>query len=102
MDGGSDEERILIDAEYTYKYIIKQTTITEEDIIIMGRSLGSGPATHLASKFTPGALVLMSPFCSIKSVANSKVGFLSFLLADMFDNIAKMPMVECPTFIVHG
>jgi fermentation-respiration switch protein FrsA (DUF1100 family) len=44
----------------------------------------------------------MSPFVSIKSVANNKVGFLSFLLADMFDNLAKMPMVECPTFIVHG
>ena len=44
----------------------------------------------------------MSPFVSIKSVANNKVGFLSFLIADIFDNLSKMPLVECATFIVHG
>ena len=102
LEESADEARILTDAEFTYKYILKQTSVLEEDIIVMGRSLGSGPATHLCSKFSPGALVLMSPFVSIKSVANNKVGFLSFLLADMFDNLSKMPMVECPTFIVHG
>ena len=47
---GADESRILDDAEFTYKYILKQTGISGEDVIIMGRSLGSGPATHLASK----------------------------------------------------
>ena len=68
----------------------------------MGRSLGSGSAVHLASKYNPSALILMSAFVSIRSVANNKVGFLAYLLKDMFDNLSKMPFVECPTFIVHG
>lgn len=90
-EAGATEALILQNAELTYKYAMKQTGIKEQDLICMGRSLGSGPAVHLGSKFNPGAMILMSPFVSIRSVANSKVGFLSFLLADIFDNLAKMP-----------
>lgn len=44
----------------------------------------------------------MSPYTSIKNVATNKVGFLSFLLAEQFDNLSRMDRVTCPTFIVHG
>ena len=99
---GPSEQQILRDAELTYQYVVDKTKIDQQNIILLGRSLGSGPAVHLASKNSPGALILMSPFASIKSVANNKVGFLSFLIADIFDNLSKMPLVECATFIVHG
>ena len=69
---------------------------------MLGRSIGSSPATYLASKHRPGALVLMSPFTSIKNVAWNKVGFLSWLMTNCFDNLARIPDVTCPTFIVHG
>ena len=78
------------------------TFLQEKDIIMLGRSLGSGPATHIAANFNPGGLILMSPYTSIKSVATNKVGFLSVLLAQQFDNLSKMHQVTCPTFIVHG
>lgn len=68
----------------------------------MGRSLGSGPATYLAAKFEPGGLILISPYTSIKSVAKGKVGFLSVLVAEMFDNLSKMHRVRCPSCIIHG
>ena len=68
----------------------------------MGRSLGSGPSTHLAAKHEPGALILLAPYTSIKNVANNKVGFLSVLVAEMFDNLSKMHRVTCPTCIIHG
>lgn len=82
--------------------MIKKAHLRQKDIIILGRSLGSGPATHLASKFQPGGLILMSPLTSIKHIATSKVGFFSFLIANQFDNLSRMPNVHCPTFIVHG
>ena len=44
----------------------------------------------------------MSPYTSMKAVATSKVGWLSVLLAQQFDNLTKMETVYCPTFIVHG
>jgi pimeloyl-ACP methyl ester carboxylesterase len=64
--------------------------------------MGSGPATYLASKFKPGGLILMSPFTSIKNVAFSKVGWLSCLVANQFDNLSRISAVDCPTFILHG
>jgi fermentation-respiration switch protein FrsA (DUF1100 family) len=44
----------------------------------------------------------MSPYTSIRNVAATKVGFLSYFLSDQFNNLDRMHLVECPTFIVHG
>ena len=78
---GASEEKILRDAELVYNFVRDVAKLKEKDIIVMGRSLGSGPSTHLAAKYDPRSLVLMSPYTSIKCVAKGKVGFLSNLLA---------------------
>lgn len=75
----------------------------EKDVLLFGRSMGSGPASYLASQYRPGTLILMSPYTSIRNVVKSKVGqLLSKLVAEHFDNLKLMPLVKCPTFIVHG
>lgn len=52
---------------YIFKIILKiYIGIKPKNIIIMGRSIGTGPATYLASKREVGLLVLISPFSSIK------------------------------------
>ena len=79
---GPSEQQIYADAELAYRFVIKKANLRQKDIIILGRSLGSGPATHLASKFQPGGLILMSPLTSIKHIASSKVGWFSFLIAN--------------------
>ena len=55
--------------------------------------MGSGPAVYLAANYNPGALILMSPYTSIKNVVKNKVGWLSFLVAEHFDNLRLMPRV---------
>lgn len=80
-DEGPSEDKIYTDADLVYNFVISMTYLRQKDIILLGRSLGSGPATYLAAKYDPGALILMSPYTSIKSVASNKVGWLSFLLA---------------------
>lgn len=75
-DAGPSEEKILADADTVYNFVQKMTFLRQKDIILLGRSLGSGAATHLASKYNPGGLILMSPFTSIKCVAQNKVGWL--------------------------
>mmetsp|Transcript_79960 Transcript_79960/g.110663 ORF Transcript_79960/g.110663 Transcript_79960/m.110663 type:complete len:85 (-) Transcript_79960:409-663(-) len=74
----------------------------QKDIILLGRSIGSGPSSYLAAKYNPGALILMSPYTSIRDVATNKAGFIGYLLIDQFNNLEQMKNVECPTFIVHG
>jgi esterase/lipase len=99
---GCTAEKISEDSETVMKYILRETDLKERDILIFGRSMGSGPATFLSSNFTPGALILMSPYTSIKNVVKGKAGFLSAFISERFDNLKLMPKVTCPTFIVHG
>lgn len=94
---------ILQDAEYLYDYLTQVLKINEKKIIIFGRSIGSGPATHIAAHRNPGALILMSAFTSLRQAASDIVGkFLSFALKERFNNLENIINVTCPTFLVHG
>merc|ERR1712232_723241 len=90
------------DAEYVYKFALQDCGLKEEDIVIFGRSMGSGPACFIAGTFNPGALCLMSAYTSIRSVAGDVFGFLSYLVAERFNNLEMIQTTNCPTFILHG
>ena len=64
----ANQENILENALYVYDYINKVIGIDESNIIIFGRSIGSGPASYVSSKRKPGALILMSAFKSIRDI----------------------------------
>lgn len=101
--GGCSHDKIISDAEDVFKFILKETRLQAKDIILFGRSLGSGPSSYLAAKFQPGAMILMSGYTSIRSIVKSKVGsLLGYLVQERFENITLMPKVFCPTFILHG
>jgi len=65
----TNEENVLDDAVYVYDYLNKVIGIDQKNLIIFGRSIGSGPATHLASVRNPACMLLMSAFKSIRAVA---------------------------------
>lgn len=99
----SNEDNVLDDALYVYDYLNMVLGIEEKNIILFGRSMGSGPATHVASERKPGALLLMSSYKSIRGIAEDQAGkVLSYLIQERFDNIGKIPKVTSPTFLVHG
>ena len=74
-----------------------------EDTIIASRSIGSGPACFLASKRKVGALILISPFTSLRDVVKSMVwSIFSYVIKERFKNIERMEKVNCPTLFIHG
>jgi fermentation-respiration switch protein FrsA (DUF1100 family) len=84
------EERIKSDAVLVYDYLTQCVGVKEEDIILWGRSMGSGPTSYLASIRSPYALLLISPYLSIKEAAKSLLGwasFLTFIVQEKFRNI---------------
>ena len=100
---GCNSEKITEDCDYVYQYVIQETGLKEKDLLMFGRSMGSGPATYLSAHHNPGALILMSPYTSIRNIVRNKVGsWMSWIVAEHFDNLKLMPKVTCPTFIVHG
>ncbi len=51
-DGGCDAEKITEDCDIVYKFIFQEIEQLEErDVLLFGRSMGSGPATYLASTY---------------------------------------------------
>ena len=101
--GKSTEEQILADVEDVYLYLTKTMKIRGENIILFGRSIGTGPATWLAAEKKVGALLLMSGYTSIRAVASSIAGnLLKYFVKERFRNIDRIKRVETPVFIVHG
>lgn len=73
------------------------------NIILFGRSLGSGIATKLASHNKVKALILETPYYSIKDLALSKYPFVPpFLLKYNFRSDLYIPNVDAPTLVFHG
>lgn len=61
----------------------------------MGKSLGSGPACHLASHRNPCSLILITPYTSIRDCAVDLIGsFCKYLVNDKFRNIDLIKRVN--------
>lgn len=77
--------------------------ISQDKIILSGRSIGSGPACHLASKNNPRCLILISPIKSVIGIAKKLCGkWADYLLEERFDNLKTANKIKCPTAILHG
>lgn len=102
-EGEPSAKNILEDAEVVYRYTVKALHIDSKNIWVLGRSIGSGPACYLASKYNPSLLILMSPFTSLRAAAKKYVGpLLQYLVAERFNNLVCMETVKSPVFILHG
>lgn len=63
-----------------------ETKRSEEDIYVMGRSIGSGGASFLSGNRPVPLLILMSPFDTIKKVAKGILGCLGGIVKQHFNN----------------
>ena len=63
----ADAITLMINAELVMQYLIEVKHYKAKDIILIGRSMGSGPACQLAVQYpSVSALVLLSPYTSLK------------------------------------
>ena len=92
-------ETMCYDSLIVYSFIKENFKLTDEDIYVVGRSIGTGPAVYLASKNKPKGLILISPFKSIKSI---KGAFIGFFLLDIFKSIDIIDKVTSPVLFIHG
>ncbi len=74
----------------------------EENIVLVGYSMGSGPATYLAGSNKPKDLLLISPFKSIVDMKNRYIPFVpSFLIKYQFPNWKYLEQTTCPITIFY-
>ena len=97
-EGAPSEAAIRADAQALFALVAQRHTA----ITVVGRSLGTGPAVHLAATRPIQHLVLLVPFDSLLAVARSAMPWLpvDLLLRDRWDAAAEAPLVRAPTTIV--
>mmetsp|Transcript_19684 Transcript_19684/g.45933 ORF Transcript_19684/g.45933 Transcript_19684/m.45933 type:complete len:404 (+) Transcript_19684:84-1295(+) len=86
-----------------FRFVLDELKVAYEQIILFGRSIGSGPSIYLASRFPVGGLILVAAFASIREVIKSLAGGLVARAFDeRFPNLALIGNVSCPTLFIHG
>lgn len=100
--GKLSEPALHDDASRWYRSLLDRWS--EQDIVLYGRSLGSGLATPLAANFSPRMLLLETPFANLYDVARYYLIILPYrlLLRYNFRNDRAIARVRCPVYIFHG
>lgn len=102
--GAITERGLYQDGEAAYHYLLNEKQFKADQILIYGRSIGSGIAVDLASHSPAGGLILEAPFSGLIRLATQKVPWLipALWLKFRFDNMEKIARVKCPVLFIHG
>lgn len=101
--GNISEAGFYKDAQAAYDFLLARG-FTADNIVVYGRSIGSGVAVHLATHQQIAALILESPYISVEKLAIEKYRYLfpSLYLRYRFDNLSKIKAVKAPLLVIHG
>ncbi|KAG6488973.1 alpha/beta hydrolase domain-containing protein 17C-like [Zingiber officinale] len=98
--GKPSEQNTYADIEAAYKCLKENYGAKEEEIILYGQSVGSGPTVDLAARLPfLRAGVLHSPILSGLRVMYPVKRTYWF---DIYKNIDKISSVNCPVLVIHG
>lgn len=100
--GELSEDALLKDAQLFYDYVIGR--YKEDQLVLYGRSLGTGLASFLASRNNPSQLILETPYYSMLDVAKERFPYLPlrFMLKYKMPSHEFLQTSNCPILIVHG
>lgn len=97
-EGAPSEEALYADARRVFDF----ARDSHDSVIVMGRSLGSGVATHLASAREIDRLVLVTPFDSFESLAREYYPIFPtrWLLKDRYDSLSRAADIDVPVLVL--
>ena len=97
----SSEDQMYKDVQTVYDHI--KTKYAENKIIILGYSVGTGPATKLASTNHPRLLILQAPFFSLTDMMKRYYPIIPrFILKYKFETNIYIKKCKMPIVIFHG
>ena len=97
----ASEEQLIASGQAAYDYV--RTSYEGSDIVILGYSLGTGIAAHLASNNQARMLILQAPYLSMKDLARRKFPWVpSFVLRYPLMTDERVRSCNMPVVIFHG
>nr|POE50960.1 protein abhd17c [Quercus suber] len=93
------ESNTYSDIEAVYQCLETEYGISQEDLILYGQSVGSGPTLHLASKLPRlrGVVLHSAILSGLRVLCHVKFTFCF----DIYKNINKIKKVKCPVLVIH-
>lgn len=97
----SSEKQITSDIQKAYDFARKN--YNENKIVIIGYSIGTGPAAKLAADNNPKMLILKAPYYNLGDLIHHYYPFLpSFILKYKFKTNENLKQIAAPIYIFHG
>lgn len=98
---GADKTQIT--SHCFMSHLIDYNKVNPKSIIVIGKSIGTGFATYIASHINVRCLILISGFMSMKKVARDLVGgLMATLVKDILRSEDNIKKVRCPVLLIHG
>ena len=96
--GSPSEQALVADAGRLFK----QVATRHRDIVVVGRSLGSGIALQVAAGHRAERLVLVTPYDSIAELAAAQFPLfpVGLLLQDKYESWRYAPRIKIPTTVI--
>lgn len=102
--GRPGQEALFADALAVYDQLVAQNRDRYRQVVLMGRSLGSGVAVYVASQRKVDGLILITPFDSLRTVAKRSYFFLpvDWLMRHPFDSYRYAADLTAPVLVVRA
>ena len=101
-EGAPTAESLRADALQIFEAARQQHNIAAADICVMGRSLGSHMAAHVAAHYPIKKLIMVTPFDSVLNVAKKRYPIfpVQTMLRHVFDTVAETKSISAPTLFL--
>lgn len=97
----ASEQQLVDDGERAYRYVSER--YPQKNIVIYGRSLGTGLAAQIALRHPPKMLILETPYVSLKDLTRRFYPYVpSFLLRFPLRTDLVLPQIKSPVYLIHG
>uniref|UniRef100_A0A5B7BQE4 Putative alpha/beta hydrolase domain-containing protein 17B isoform X1 n=1 Tax=Davidia involucrata TaxID=16924 RepID=A0A5B7BQE4_DAVIN len=98
--GKPSEFDTYADIEAVYECLETEYGVSQEDLILYGQSVGSGPTLHLAAQLPRlrGVVLHSAILSGLRVVCHVKFT----LCFDIYKNVNKIRKVKCPVLVIHG
>jgi fermentation-respiration switch protein FrsA (DUF1100 family) len=102
-EGSPSERGVYLDGEATLRFAVEELGFAPANTFVLGRSLGSAVAVHVAQRKGLAGLILVTPISSGDDfAAYHNIGWMRRFLGNPFDSATKLQSVTEPILIIHG
>lgn len=99
-EGSPSEQGLYADARGALAFLEKES-VSNKDVIVFGKSIGTGPAVQMATEMAVRGVILESPYSSIAAVLRWLIKIpLGFIIKDKFESIAKIGQINTPLLVI--